>query len=77
MLGRMPRGPVLRLARLATVDAGTAFANGKRRIFVVDLPRTDDALSPYHCSFKIAILSVVFPMRLLARDAAVGAASIM
>jgi len=28
------RGPVLRLALLATVDAGTAFANGERRIFV-------------------------------------------
>ena len=29
------RGPVLRLALLATVDAGTAFANGQRRIFVL------------------------------------------
>jgi len=67
----MPLGPVLRLALLATVDALTAIAHGERRIFVGDLPRTDDALSPYYCSFIVAILSVVLPMRLLARDAAV------
>ena len=65
------RGPVLRLALLATVDAGTAFANGERRIFVLDLPSTDHALSPSHSSLIIAILSMLFPMRLLARDTAV------